>query len=49
MFLTGDPRWRSKTRLPWAGIRSPFRGKKWIVQVPKGEKSNRIQEDRRHG
>jgi len=27
MFLTGDPGRRSKTSLPWAGIRSPFRGK----------------------
>ena len=27
VFLIGDPGRRSKTRLPWAGIRSPFRGK----------------------
>ena len=33
MFLTGDPGRRSKTRLPRAGIRSPFRGKTLIVQV----------------
>ena len=27
VFLIGDPGRRSRTRLPWAGIRSPFRGK----------------------